>query len=145
MKLILAALGAALVAVAALGTWFQATTLTGSATMSAWGQWSRTGAIDADLRLVPIGLVICIPAGWAAVAALRPRYGQAFLATIVTAVLSVLTVALKQRVAASAPGGDAVFVVLGPAPQIVLGLALAAAVCSWYLYARTELRERPQE
>ena len=145
MRWILTALGAALVVVAALGTWFEAYSLTGSATMAAWGHWSRTGAIDAQLRPIPVGLAICVPAGWAVFAALRHRYGQAFVGTLLTAVASVLTVALKQRVAASAPGGDAVFVTLGGAPQIVLGLALAAAVCSWYLFARTELRDRPRK
>lgn len=145
MKWIFAALGAALVAVAGLQPWFHARTLDGTAVMSVWGHWTRYGDIDARLFPVPVGLVICAPAVWMLVAALRDRYGQAFLGAVVSAVLSLLTIALRQRVAASAAGGDAVFVSLGWAPTVVLVLALAAAIVGWYLFARTELRDPPRE
>ncbi|OBJ71112.1 hypothetical protein [Mycobacterium sp. 1274756.6] len=145
MKWIFAAIGVALVAVAALQPWFHARTLDGTAVMSAWGHWSRDGAIDARLAPIPVGLLICAPAVWMLVAALRDRYGQAFLGAVLSAVGSMLAIALRQRVAASAPGGDAVFVSLGWAPTIVLILALAAAVVGWYLFARTELRDPPRE
>lgn len=143
MKWILAALGAALLAVATLQPWFHAHTVHGSATMSVWGHWSHGGPIDARLVPLPVGLLICAPAVWMVIAAMRDRFGHAFLGSVTTAVLAMLAIALKQRVATSVPGGDAVFVNLGLAPQIVLALALTATLCGWYLFARTELRDKP--
>jgi len=143
MKWLLTALGAAAAAVALVQPWFYASTLTGTATLTGWGHWSAGDAIEARLAPVPLGLLVAAPLVWVVVAAVRNRFGQAFVGAVAAAALTGLGIALHQRVAGSVTGGDAVFVSLAPAPALVLGLTLIGTVCAWYLFARTDLRDPP--
>ncbi|MCV7249854.1 hypothetical protein H7J07_16770 [Mycobacterium koreense] len=143
MRWVLAGLGVAAIAVALTQPWFGAATVGGAATLTGWGHWSVQEAIEARLVPVPLGLTVAAPLVWVVVAAVRSRFGQAFIGSVAAVALTGLGIALHQRVAASVPGGDAVFVSLGSAPALVLGLTLVATVCAWYLFARTELRDPP--
>jgi hypothetical protein len=142
-KWTIAGLGALLVAVT-LFPWFSARNDGGSAHMAGWGAWTTTGDIDANLRPIPLALLVYLTAGVMVYGALRGAFGVAVIGAMATFAAGLLPFMLMPLVNRNAPGGSAVAVDVEAAPQLVLAVGLIASIVCWIGYARCVLRPSPR-
>ena len=132
------------IAAATVAPWYSAHTVGGSATLAGWGAWHTTGALNASLRPLPLGVLVLLSAGFMVYAARMRNFGAALIGGIGVVAAGVLPFGLKAVVARRLPGSDSVAVDLAAAPLTVLAIGLVAATVCWIGYARWVLRAAPK-
>jgi hypothetical protein len=140
----IAVLGVALIVASIALPWFLASGVNGSAEMAGWGAWTRSGDIDASLRPLPLGLLVCLPAAVMIWGALRGSFGVAVVGSMATFAGGLMPLMLMPVADRRLPGRDAVGIAVASGPQVVIALALTVTVVCWIGYARCVLRAAPR-
>jgi hypothetical protein len=133
-----------IIAVATLLPWYDAHTVTGSATLAGWGGWHYHGDLNASLRPLPLAVLAYLPSGFMALSAVRNRSGAALIGAMATVAAAILPFMAESLVDRRLPGGDSVGVDIAAAPVAVLVVGLVATLVCWIGYARRVLRAAPR-
>lgn len=143
-KWTIAVLGVLAIAGALLQPWYTAHGVDGSADMAGWGAWTVTGSLDTGLRPLPLGILVCLPAGAMIVGAIRAAYGLTVVGAMAILVATLVAFLLTPAVDRRLPGRESVGIEVGAAPILVLAIAVVASAVCWIGYARCVLRSSPR-
>jgi hypothetical protein len=133
-----------IVVLATVLPWLLARGVDGSAEMAGWGAWTRTGDLDADLRPLPLALLVYLPAATMIWGALRGSFGVAVVGAMATFAGALMPYMLMPAADRRVPGRDAVGITVAAGPQVVIAVALVVTVVCWIGYARCVLRPAPR-
>ena len=112
--------------------------------MAGWGAWSTTGEVDASLRVLPLAVLVYVPAAVMIWGAVRHAFGVAVIGAMAAFAGGVLPFMVMPAATRNVPGGEAVGISVAMGPVLVIAVALIATIVCWIGYARCVLRAAPR-
>jgi hypothetical protein len=137
-------LGVLAIAAATLQPWYSAHAIDGSAHMAGWGAWTATGDVDANLRPLPLAVLVYLPAAVMIYSVLRGAFGAAVVGAMFTLAAAILPFMLMPLAVRRVPGHESVAIEVASGPDTVLAIAVVVTIVCWIGYARCVLRPAPR-